>query len=202
MKTYLALTARILGTYAAILAFVHGIFEMQQGKAIVKSISINAVGNGCVADQIWHACFPSMTIWPTYLTAGLLTMTISALLFFFIVFFLNHQYSGWVIIAFAFANLLFGGGFIPTFAAIMAAIAILINKKQKQKHDKDHKPFMAIWIILLSAYILYAAGGWLLGSYFNTIMVENSFLIFFIMDLLTPILSIIFARMADNHKSF
>ena len=195
------ITARIFGVYAAILAFIHGIFEIQQGNILVESISINAVGNGCVSDQIWHACFPAMTLWPTYLSAGLVAISISSLFFLFILFFLKKSYSAWIMIAFAIANLLSGGGFIPTFTIIMAAVAVLINKKPLQNLENKQKPYNIVWSIFLSIYLLYAAGGWLFGSFLNTFMIENSFLLFFTMDLLIPIFCIVFARMAGIRTS-
>ena len=201
MKSHLLLTARILGSYAAILAFVHGFFEIQQGSLMVEGIGINAIGNHCVADQIWHACFPAITIWPTYFSAGLITIILSIILFLFVLLYPQNHISGWVILAFAAGILLSGGGFIPTFTAIMSAVAILINRNQKPVSGKNHKSFIVLWIILLSVYVIYAAGGWIFGNFFNSFMVSNSFILFFSMHILTPILGIIFARLADRRNA-
>ena len=197
MNGYLAFTARILGLYAAILAFIHGLFEFQQGNVIVESISINAIDNGCIADQIWHACFPAMTIWPTYLTAGLITIIISSLFFHFVIFFLNKHYSPWIVVAFSIVNLLSGSGFIPTFTAILSAIALLIYNKQTNKSIRKQPVYAGIWIFLLTIYILYAAGGWLAGRYLNAFMINQSVFLFLSMDIFLPILCIIFAWKMD-----
>ena len=198
MKTYLAFTARVLSVYAAILAFIHGVFELQQGKAIVEAANINAIGHGCIADQIWHACFPAITIWPTYFAAGLIIVVISTLFFLYILIFRNSGHSGWIMVVFAFTNLLSGGGFIPTFTAIMASAALFLNHKTKTITGRKQNTFGILWILSLSIYILYAAGGWLLGRYFNAFMVENSIFLLLGMNLCLPVLSIILAAYIDR----
>jgi hypothetical protein len=197
MKTHLAITARIFGGYAAILAFIHGCFEIQQGGAIVESLYIQAIGNDCAADRIWHACFPAITLWPTYDAAGLATMIIAVLFLLFTFLYLQKEWAGWIMIGFAVAIMLCGGGFIPAFTGVMAAIAILMNKSQHPILLKHRTP-ITLWMILLFIYILYAAGGWLLGRTFNSVMVENNFLLFFLMNIATPGLIISFAKVADK----
>jgi hypothetical protein len=197
MNEYSGYTARMLACYAAILAMVHGFFELQQRNVLTGGVSIQAIGPGCAADQIWHACFPAITLWPTFQLAGFFTILFSTATLVLVLFFPYTKSARWLIFIFTIGILLCGGGFIAAFTGFMAGGTLLIARNSDKTH-KNRTWVSFLWFILIAFYLLYAAGGWILGKYFNTYMVNFSGLLFITMDILLPLLIIFLANFADH----
>jgi hypothetical protein len=201
MNNYIEITSKIFGIYAAILAIIHGIFEFNQGDIITNRVNIHAIGPSCAADQIWHACFPAMTLWPTFRLAGIFTILFSTGLLVMVLFFFHTKQAKWLIFLFAICILLSGGGFIPVFTCLMAGISNLFNPRQSTKIE-IRSWIAALWGFLAIMYMLYAAGGWLFGKFFNAFMVQQSGVLFVLMDLVLPITLLFLATQLDRQRLF
>ena len=188
----------MLGSYAAILAMTHGFFELRQGNGLTGGISIHAIGPDCTADQIWHACFPAISLWPTFRLAGVFTILVSIGLLVLVLFFLQTKPARWLIPALVIGVLFCGGGFIATFTGLMAGGILFIEKNHCGSSPETKKWVSYLWLFLVVVYFGYAAGGWILGKFFNTFMVSFSGVLFVGMDILLPMLIILLAKLADN----
>jgi hypothetical protein len=58
-----------------------------------------------------------------------------------------------------------------------------------------------LWPWILIAFVVWAPGGWILGLFFNQVMVEASTPLFILFDLALPLLTIFtaLAKDAENH---
>lgn len=114
--------AVVLGTYAGILGAVHGYHELQQGGIAPDGLLINAIGDPCVPETVWHACLPALTIIPNMQVAGLLTIGVGMLLFVWAVAFVGSRRGVTVMNVLAVTLLLVGGGFFPPFYGAIAGL--------------------------------------------------------------------------------
>jgi len=80
MKKARKIAAAGLGVYAGLVALEHGIFEYVQGRAATPGVVIQAIGPPCEPGAVWHACFPALTLLPTFQVAGMATVLLSAAL--------------------------------------------------------------------------------------------------------------------------
>ena len=119
------ITASIIGAYAGILGAVHGYFEILQGPAMINGLRIQAIGDPCQADAVWHACLPAMTLMPNFSLTGALAIIFSLAALFWAVFCLSRWQGGLVMILFSVLMLLVGAGFIPAFTGIVAGWQVL-----------------------------------------------------------------------------
>jgi hypothetical protein len=76
MKNLLRITTAFLGIYAGLLAIQHGLFAAMQGSRAPDGLMFNAIGPPCQSDEVWHACFPAMTLIPNLLVTGIAAIVI------------------------------------------------------------------------------------------------------------------------------
>lgn len=78
----IATTVVVLSIVFALSGFVHGLFEVLQGNEPTTTLFIEAIGP---QQRIWvHGTEPAFTILPTYLSAGVATMTVSLMILWFV----------------------------------------------------------------------------------------------------------------------
>lgn len=120
----------VIGLYAGLLGTAHGVFELQQGMARADGIAIQAINHGCDPAQVWHACFPAMTLLPTLrlagIAAGIFGMTITL---FAVVALLHRPVPCLAFIGLAIALLLVGGGFIPPALTALAGLVLWVSTR-------------------------------------------------------------------------
>ena len=116
-------TASILGIYAGLLGMVHGINEVLQGNVAPGGIMISAIGPPCQADTVWHACLPAMTLVPSFLVTGALSVLLSLITLVWAAAFVQRKRGGPILVLLAMMMVPVGGGFVPAFIGIIAGIA-------------------------------------------------------------------------------
>ncbi len=187
MKNPLRVTITFLSIHAALIAIQHGIFAMLQGNTVHDSlIMFNAIGPPCQPEAVWHACFPAMTLIPNLLVSGTAAVVIGISLILWSLFFVKLNHSGWVSGILSLMLLLVGGGFVPVFIGLVAAIA---SRSLDSLPLRSHLPFLAVFwpwpLVIMAAWL---PGSWLLGYFFGPFMLSVSGLLFLVFDIALPVL--------------
>jgi hypothetical protein len=189
------ITASALGIYAGLIGIQHGIFEILQGPISPNGLLINAIGAPCQPGEIWHACFPALTIIPNYYVTGFLAVIVSLTVLIWSAGFVNRKYGGLVLILLSSLMLLVGGGFIPTFIGSLAGItATRINTAPKwmEVFPEHALRFLSkLWPWTIVTLLMWLPFSWFLGYFFNHYMLKLSFLIFFGLDIVLPLLTVV-----------
>lgn len=74
MRTATQTVAAWLGIVAGFAGLEHGYFEIQQGNIQPASIMFSSMGAPCIPDKIWNACEPAMSVLPSFLLTGIVTI--------------------------------------------------------------------------------------------------------------------------------
>ena len=197
--------ASIIGVYTGLLGAAHGYLETLQGDVAPGGIMINAIGAPCQGDWVWHACLPAMTIVPNFLTTGVLAIIVSLITLMWAAIFIQRKNGGLILILLSILMFLVGGGFIPTFAGIIAGIAGTgINAPLtfwRTRLSGGAIDFLAkLWPWILIAFMVWSLGGWIIGYFFNQAMIDLSFVLFFFCNLGLPLLAIFTGIAHDIHN--
>jgi hypothetical protein len=196
--------ASLFGVFAGLIGLEHGYFETLQGNVAPGSIMINAMGPPCQANQMWHACEPAMTIMPTFFVAGVLAIIVSLIVILWAAAFVQRKYGGPVLMLLSLVLLLVGGGFIPPVLGIIAGVvATRINAPFTwwRAHLSLHsRRFLAtLWPWSLIAFVLWLAGEWILGYFFNEYLLNLGLItLFFTLGLV--LLTVLTGFAYDIHR--
>ena len=185
-----------IGIYAGLLGALHGYFELLQGNVTSNGIGINAIGTPCQGNLVWHACLPAMTIVPNLITTGILAITISSIALVWAAVFVQRKNGGLILILLSVLMLLVGAGFVPPFAGIVAGVVgSRINAPfsiaQTSLSGRVLNLLAKLWPWTLIAFVVWSIGGWILGYFFNQIMMSLSFILFFFCNLGLPLLTVV-----------
>jgi len=189
-------TASARGLYAGLLGTAHGVFEILQGNTVPGGVMIQAIGPPCQPEQVAHACWPAMTLVPSFLATGILAVLLSLTAATWAAASIQRKRGGWVLILLSIGMLLVGSGFIPTFVAILAGVAGLgIHAPLGWWRVRLPKPVpvgSALWPWPLVAYTLWVLPvQWLLGRFMQAFMLNAGLVLFFCFDLGLPLLAVL-----------
>jgi len=170
-----------------LIAIQHGIFESLQGSRAPEGLMFNAIGPPCQPEMVWHACFPAMTLIPNLLVTGVTAIVIGTTLILWALFFVRRRYAGWILAILSIFLLLVGGGFVPVFIGMLAAIA---SRNLGRSSARPRLAFLAeLWPWPLVLMALWLPGSWLLGYFFGPAMLSVGGLLFFVFDIGLPVLA-------------
>ncbi|MFO7584236.1 MAG: hypothetical protein R6W69_05860 [Anaerolineales bacterium] len=187
MKNPLRVTTSFLGLYAGLIAIQHGIFEILQGSRAPAGLMFNAIGPPCQSEMVWHACFPAMTLIPNLLVTGIAAVVMGATLMLWSLFFVPRRYGNWILGILSILLLLVGGGFVPVFIGVVAAIA---SRDLGRSSSRPRLAFLAVlWPWPLVLMTLWLPGSWLLGHFFGPAMLSAGGLLFLVFDISLPVLA-------------
>ena len=137
----IAILASALGIFAGLCGASHGPGEILQGNVVPSELMI----------QAWPRLTalggePAMTIIPSYLITGVLTIIFGVLLAVWAGKFIQHKSGGLILILLSIIMLLVGGGLVPPLFGIAAGvIAVLLNYQTTRievlVHGKIRNPF-------------------------------------------------------------
>lgn len=192
MRTHpIRFTARYLGTYAALLALEHGIFQLLQGGKRGPSYFIQAVGPPCQPEQVWHACLPALTVLPELWLSSLVTCTVSMALLLVAVFWKQKRSLGLVIGGLSLLFLPAGGGFVPVWFGLSAGIIGLLTLTAPSmtwlKQGRIAHLLGRSWYWVIGLLSVWFPASWLLGAVFPEVMLELSTFLFVLFDVLLPV---------------
>ncbi|MBN2004168.1 MAG: hypothetical protein JXA21_12500 [Anaerolineae bacterium] len=189
MKNPLRITSAFLGVYAGLLAIQHGIFEILQGRRAPDGLLINAIGPPCRSEAVWHACFPAMTLIPNLLVTGVAAVIVGLALLLWVLFFAQRQRSDLMMGLLALLLLPVGGGFVPVFIGIIAAVAAGCLGSPVRPGGTGWHIFAALWPWPLVLMALWLPGSWLLGHFCGAAMLSVGGLLFLVFDIGLPLLA-------------
>lgn len=197
------ITATALGIYAGLLGTQHGIFEILQGNVATQGVMINAIGPPCQAETMWHACLPAMTLVPNLRISGILASIAGLSVAIWAAAFVERKRGGLVLMLLALAMLLVGGGFVPTYIGLVAGM-VGTQIHAPLAHWREGRPsklltFLAgLWPWPLVILVAWFPGAWLVGHYFNQMLLNLGFALFFAFDLGLPLLTALSAWAYDT----
>lgn len=205
MKSATRVATSTIGVYAGLLGAIHGYFETLQGNVVPGGIGINAIGAPCQGDVVWHACLPAMTIVPSFIVTGILAIIISLIIVVWAGVFIQRKNSGLILILLSILMLLVGGGFIPTFAGIVAGVAGTgINTRlvfwRTRLSGSALRSLAKLWPWTLIVFVAWSLGGWFLGYFFNQVMINLSLVLFLVCNLGLPLLTVITGFACDIYR--
>ena len=115
------LTASLFGILAGVGGLVHGIGEVLQGNVRPEGIIVNSWTVGPIATNMGGE--PGMTIVPSLLVTGILTVLVSLAIVVWSAAFMRDRTAGRILLLLSVIMLLVGGGFGPPIIGILAGVA-------------------------------------------------------------------------------
>lgn len=187
MKNPLRVTIAFLGIYAGLIATQHGIFEILQGNRAPVGLMFNAIGAPCQPEAVWHACFPAMTLIPNLLATGIAAILVGAGMAVWAAVFVERRWGGLLLGMLSLLALWVGGGFVPVFIGMVAAIA---SRGLGRSSSHPRPLFLTVlWLCLLVLMAIWLPGSWLLGYFFSAAMLSASGVLFLVFDIGLPVLA-------------
>jgi hypothetical protein len=189
MTKALRVTTAFLGLYAGLIAIQHGIFESLQGSRAPGGLMFNAIGLPCQSEEVWHACFPAMTLIPNLFVSGIAAILIGLGMAVWAAFFVGRKRGGLVLGALSMLALLVGGGFVPVWIGIVAAVTASRLAAPVSPGGAGWRCLAVLWPWPLALMALWLPGSWLLGHFFSAAMLSAGGLLFLVFSLSLPVLA-------------
>ncbi len=189
MTKALRVTTAFLGLYAGLIAIQHGIFESLQGSRAPDSLMFNAIGPPCQSEAVWHACFPAMTLIPNLFITGIAVILIGLGMVVWAAVFVGRKRGGLVLGALSMLALLVGGGFVPVWIGLVAAVTASRLAAPVSPGGARWRSLAVLWPWPLALMTLWLPGSWLLGHFFSAAMLSAGGLLFFVFNLGLPVLA-------------
>lgn len=193
MNRSLRITTAFLGVYAGLLAAMHGLFAVMQGSRALDRLMFNAIGSPCQPDEVWHACFPAMTLLPNLLVTGITAIIIGLGMVVWAAAFVRRRRSGLVLGALSLLALLVGGGFVPVFIGLVATVTGRLRGAPVKSGGAGWRILSTVWPWPLALMALWLPGSWLLGHFFSEAMLAASGLLFLVFDAGLPVVAAVSA---------
>jgi hypothetical protein len=160
------------GVTAGLAALEHGYFEILQGNIRPAGLMFPSWGQDvCDPARAWHACEPAMSLLPSFLLSGILTILLSLAVLVWSGWFIQRRQGGKVLILLAIALLLVGGGFFPPVIAIVGGLAgTRINWPLSSKPGGFARSAAKLWPWPLIIYLVWTVGQFPFGYFLNDLM--------------------------------
>ena len=164
-----------LGVLAGLAGLEHGYFEILQGNQRPTSLMFPSWGpQQCDPVKIWHACEPAMSLLPTFLVAGILTILLSLVIIVWSAAFVQRKSGGLVLLLLLVALLLAGGGFFPPLIGMVGGAAgTKINKQLSDKPRGLGRFAARLWPWPLAILVIWLLGQFPVGYFFNDFLKSN-----------------------------
>jgi len=146
-------TAIVFGILSGLGGLVHGIGEVLQGNVPTEGLWINSWTQGPIASNMGGE--PGITIMPTALGAGILTIAASLAVIVWSAAFVSTKKGGWILILLSFFMLLMGGGIGPPLIGILAGVAGLAIHPRRQRPVSSFRRLLgSLWPWLYGIAVL------------------------------------------------
>jgi len=197
MRKATRIVASSLGIVAGIAGLEHGYFEILQGKAHPAGLMILSMGPPCAPEAVWNGCEPAMTLLPSFLITGILSVILGLLILVWSAGFVQRKYGGWVLILLSVALLLFGGGIFPPLIGLAGGAAgTQINKPLTKEPGKYARWAAKLWPWPLVIFLVWVLGQFPLGHFFNDFL--KSIMGFGLLLILTTLPLSVYTAYADD----
>jgi hypothetical protein len=169
--------ASLLGIFAGFGGPEHGYFEILQGNVKPDSLMIASMGPPCDPEKVWNLCEPAMTVLPSFLITGILATIVGVVTMIWAAAFVHRRHGGLVLILLSIALLLVGGSIFPPVIGIVAGVvATRINKPVTRRPGSVLRFVEKWWPWPLVAFFVWAFGQFIVGHYFNDLLMQSGFL--------------------------
>jgi len=126
------------------------------------------MGSPCAPEAVWNGCEPAMTILPSFLITGILSVILGLLILVWSAGFVQRKHGGWVLIVLSTALLLFGGGIFPPLIGVAGGAAgTQINKPLTKEPGKITRWAAKLWPWPLVIFLVWVLGQFPVGYFFN-----------------------------------
>jgi hypothetical protein len=177
MRKATRIVASLLGVFAGFGGPGHGYFEILRGSVKPDSLMIASMGPPCDPEAVWHACEPAMTVVPSFLVTGILATIVGMVTMIWAAAFVHRKHGGRVLIVLSIALLLVGGGIFPPVIGIIAgAVATRINSPLTRRPGSVLCFLSKLWPWALVGFFVWAFGQFVVGCFFNDLLMQSGFL--------------------------
>jgi hypothetical protein len=177
MRKATRIVASLLGLFAGFGGPEHGYFEILRGNVRPDSLMIASMGPPCDPETVWHACEPAMTVVSSFLVTGILATVVGVVTMIWAAAFVHRRHGGLVLILLSIALLLLGGGLFPPVIGIVAgAVATRINRPVTRRPGSVLSFLSKLWPWALAAFFVWAFGQFVVGYFFNDLLMQSGFL--------------------------
>jgi hypothetical protein len=178
MRKATKIIAMSFGLFAAFGGLEHGYFEVLQGNARPAGLLIASMGPPCDPAQAWHMCEPAMTIIPSFLITGILSILLGLVTAAWSLFYLGRRRGGPVLALLSLGLLLFGGGLFPPIIGIVGGIVgSRINAPLPGRAAAYWRSLAFLWPWPLALFFTWLFGQLLVGHLFKDWMKASGFLV-------------------------
>jgi len=169
MRKATRIVSASFGILAGISGLEHGYFEALQGNTKPASVMFASWGPPCVPEKIWHGCEPAMSLLPSFLFSGILTIILALIIIIWSLGFIGQKNGGLVLLLLSIAFLLVGGGFFPPLIGIVGGAAGMnINKPiARNRVNGPVRSAARVWPWPLVIFIVWSIGQFPVGYFFN-----------------------------------
>lgn len=194
--------AAVLSICAGVLAIMHGVFEIMQGGGVPASMMIQAIGPACQPETAWHACLPALTLLPSFLTSGIVTVILGVAILVWSLLFITRKFGTLGLVLLSVALIPVGGGFVPAWLGVLSGItATQIRRPPLAQPPSSMVRLLArFWPVSVLVLIAWFSLGWLLGAVLPDLMSSLSLLLFLVFVVLLPLLTAFSAVAHDRAK--
>jgi hypothetical protein len=194
--------AAVLGIYAGVLATIHGIFEILQGSGVPTSPMVQAIGPACQPETVWHACLPALTLLPSFLISGIVTVILGVVILVWSFVFITRKFGSLGLVLLPIGLIPVGGGFVPAWLGILAGTtATQIRRPPPAQSPNAMMRLLArFWPVSVLVLIAWFPSGWLLGAVLPDVMSTLALPLFLVFIVLLPLLTAFSAVSYDRVK--
>jgi hypothetical protein len=178
MRKATRVVASLFGIFAGFGGPEHGYFEILQGNVRPESLMIASMGPPCDPEKVWNLCEPAMTVLPSFLITGILATVVGVITMIWSAAFVHRKHGGLVLMLLSIALLLAGGGlFPPVIGFVAGVVATRIDVPVTRQPGRVLCLLARWWPWPLVAFFVWAFGQFVVGYFFNDLLMQSSFLV-------------------------
>jgi hypothetical protein len=153
----------------------HGIFEVLHKSGQPASWMFASMGSPCDPVKAWNACEPAISIIPSYVIMGIVTILLGTMLAVWSGFFVQRKAGGWITLLLSVLLFFSGGGFFPPVIGLFSGfIGNAINKPIKDRQVNGFTRFVSrLWPWPLVYFPVWGFGQFVIGALFNDFLKAN-----------------------------
>ncbi|MBL8094594.1 MAG: hypothetical protein JNL73_10515 [Anaerolineales bacterium] len=157
------------GVLTGLAGLEHGVSEALRGDTAPEGLVFPSMGPPCDPARAWHVCEPAMSVVPSFLISGLLTIVLSALILVWSMTRMKLRRGGLGLGILSISLLLVGGGFFPPLIGLVGGLAG--SQAERSAGGRQPARFWTLtagmWPWPLVAFVAWTLGQFVVGYLFN-----------------------------------